>query len=285
MSNPEGDLSQFINREGKNPDDVVSVVMAGVHGNETAGIKAFDILLPELNIEHGTVIFAYGNPRAMAEGTRFSSGGANLNGLFRPDEELTEKQRRSYEYERAQQLKPVLLRAGALNDIHGTQNPNSVKFVIAEPGKPLEIARRLPFDIISSGYDEWQPGGTDHFMNANGRIGICSETGPNNDPRSVDVAIRSITDFLVARGHVTGQLQERENQRHIAVKEMHIAKDEFRYVRQFPEFAPVRKGDLIGMEAGQEIKASGDGYLIFTSQMVVPVGDEAFLFGQDAPLT
>ena len=64
---------------------------------------------------------------------------------------------------------------------------------------------------------------------------------------------------------------------------MHIAKDEFRYVRQFPEFASVKKGDLIGMEAGQEIKASGDGYLIFTSQMVVPVGDEAFLFGQDAP--
>lgn len=54
-------------------------------------------------------------------------------------------------------------------------------------------------------------------------------------------------------------------------------------IRQGKRFISFPAAKRKSKTPGQEIKASGDGYLIFTSQMVVPVGDEAFLFGQDAP--
>ena len=284
MSSPESVYTRGVIREGKKPDELVSVIMAGVHGNEPAGRKAFDLVVPDLTIKNGKVIFIYGNPRAMAEGTRFSQGGANLNGMFKDDADLSVRERSSYEYDRAQELKPTLLSSTALLDVHGTANPDSVPFVIAEPGKPLAIARHLPYDIISSGYDEQQPGGTDHFMNKHGRVGICCETGPNGHEHSVPKAVESIRTFLQIRGHIEGETEPRDNQKHIRVKGMHRAKDTFTFREPFPEFAPVEKDEVIGTDGSNTITASDKGYLIFTSQLIVPPGDEAFLFGKDAPL-
>ena len=47
-----------------------SVIIAGIHGNEMCGIKAFEKILPSLSIDCGKVIFLIGNPVALSENKR-----------------------------------------------------------------------------------------------------------------------------------------------------------------------------------------------------------------------
>ena len=75
-----------------------SIILAGVHGDEKCGVEAFKKLLPNLQIEKGRVWFGYGNPRAIEENKRFTE--ANLNRMFKGDEELSKKDKNSYEYKK-----------------------------------------------------------------------------------------------------------------------------------------------------------------------------------------
>ena len=47
-----------------------SIILAGVHGNETPGIQAFKNLLPKLVIDNGDVTFIYANPNAIEKNVR-----------------------------------------------------------------------------------------------------------------------------------------------------------------------------------------------------------------------
>ncbi len=58
-------------------DGPTSIILAGVHGNEVCGVEALEEILPNLEIEKGTVLFGYGNPRAIELSQRFVD--VNLN--------------------------------------------------------------------------------------------------------------------------------------------------------------------------------------------------------------
>ena len=97
-----------------------SVILAGVHGDETCGLEAFKKLLPELEIEAGRVFFIYANPLAIKAGKRFIE--ANLNRMLKNENLITTKEKNSYEYNRAKFLKIYLNQAEALLDIHSSSN-------------------------------------------------------------------------------------------------------------------------------------------------------------------
>src|SRR3989344_3574099 len=84
----------------------VSVILAGVHGNEKCGVLALRELLPKLSIEKGTVLIGFGNPRAIARNVRFTE--SNLNRMFKKDSLLSSEDKKSYEYRRAQFIKKYL---------------------------------------------------------------------------------------------------------------------------------------------------------------------------------
>jgi len=159
-----------------------SIILAGVHGNERCGVEALQNLLPTLKINRGTVWFAYGNPRAIQKNVRYTE--ANLNRMFKPDKELTKEEKNSYEYERAQFLKTYLDKADVLLDVHSSFTQGAKPFVLCE-NNALEVAKNLPFDLMVSGFDEVEPGGTDYYMNKAGKIGICAECGYLGNPISI----------------------------------------------------------------------------------------------------
>ena len=257
-----------------------SVIMAGVHGHERAGIEAFELILPTLKIERGRVLFVYGNPRAIGENKRFTE--ADLNRMFVSDDELSSKDKESYEYGRAQELKPILRQAEVLLDLHGTNNPNSEVFAIGE-SNGREIVEQLLVEIFVTGLDPIQPGGTDYFMNMEGNVGICMECGYNKDIESTGRAKEAILAFLGAREHI-----ERErvaNEKPLTVIRVfsmyRTISEDYKMAEPFPEFADLEPGRLIGVDGGIDVRAERQSVILFASTLEIKNrGQEAFVLAE-----
>lgn len=254
-------LEEFVCIHGKTPSDLTSIVLAGVHGDEACGIEAFKQVLPNLKIEFGKVYFGYGNPKAIQEGKRFIE--ANLNRLFKPDALVSHEERQTYEYQRAQYIKRYLDQAGALLDIHASHSPVTQPFLIGEP-KTAAISRYLPIDLIVSGFDDLQPGGTDSYMNRAGKMGLCVECGYLGNPQSTNVAMECLYAFLKARGHIQNDLKKRDDQKHIKIREIYKTQSDcFRLTKTFNDFEDVEAGQIIGKDGNEPIKASKAGVILF----------------------
>jgi succinylglutamate desuccinylase len=277
-NNKEKPMDEVIQLNGKIPGST-SVVLACVHGNETCGVELFKNVLPSLQIQAGSVVFAYGNPRAIEADARFVE--ANLNRMFKAAGMLTNKEKDSYEYKRAQFLKPLLQNADALLDIHASTNPNSQPFVICEPNA-YEITKFFPVSFIVSGFDAVEPGGTDYYMNSIGKVGICVECGYMKDPESSARATESLFAFLKARGHIENDLQPKL-QTHIGVYSLYLTQtDNFILSKAFDDFEKVTTGQIIGTDGGADVKADRESVILF-AQNLDKKGEEAFLLGVERP--
>lgn len=266
------DIIQIIGTQ----DGPTSIILAGVHGDETCGVEAFEKMLPALKIEKGTVLFGYGNPAAIAANKRFTE--ANLNRMFRGDDVIAESDKESYEYGRAQFLKRHLDRADALLDIHASSIPKSRAFVICE-ANAQEVARYLPVDLVVSGFDQVEPGATDSYMNILGKIGICIECGHIGDPQATELAEESIYAFLKARGHMANDMRTRK-QSYVRMYDLYTTKtDAFILSKPFENFEAVEAGQVIGMDGEEEITAAKPSVILFAHDCK-KIGSEAFLLGE-----
>ena len=254
-----------------------SIIIGGIHGHERCGIEALKNVSQNLKIEKGEVVFIFGNPRAIELNKRFVE--ANLNRMFKSDEFISEKDRGSYEYARAQFLKQYLNSADVLLDIHASSNSKSQPFIICE-SNAKGIIEYLPVNTTVSGFDNIEPGGTDYYMNSIGKIGICVECGYLGDPASYNIAEESIINFLKARGHVKNDLAP-SKQSCIRVYYLHITKtDKFRLKRQFRDLEDIAEGEVIGIDGNQEIFADRKSVILFAKDRDM-IGEEAFLIGEE----
>jgi len=254
-----------------------SIVLVGVHGDEKCGAEALENILPTLEIERGTVLFGYGNPRAIEANNRFTE--VNLNRLFKKDDLLSKSDKDSYEYGRAQFLKNYLKKADALLDIHASSIPNSKSFVICE-ANASEIVRYFPIDLVVSGFDKVEPGGTDYYMNSIGKVGICLECGYMKNPQSVKIAEESIFAFLKARGHMKNNLVP-QKQAYVQMFKKYFAKtDKFTLSKPFENFEVLRENQVIGIDGQEEVKTSKRSLILFAHNGT-KVGDEVFLLGEE----
>ncbi len=254
-----------------------SVILAGVHGNERCGVTAFAELLSSLQVVCGQVFFIYGNPRAIELNQRFVN--ANLNRLFRPDSELTAQELSSYEYGRAQFLKQYLDQADVLLDIHGSYSVASKPFAICETNSQAVVSQ-LPISLVVSGFDDIEPGGTDAYMNNLGKIGICVECGPLTKPQSVLVAKEVILAFLNTRGHLLGSTSQKQ-QKWLKIYRLYKTKtDQFHLIKDWPDFAEIKAGQIIGHDGGEAIRAEIDSFILFATARQ-KIGEEAFILGKN----
>jgi succinylglutamate desuccinylase len=254
-----------------------SIILAGTHGDEVCGIKALEKILPSLKIERGRVFFGYGNPRAIERNVRFTE--ANLNRMFKDDLLLSEKEKRSYEYGRSRFLMEYLDRSEALLDLHASFVPKSDPFIICNDNA-WEIIKYFSPDIVVSGLDDIEPGGTDCYMNRNGKIGICVECGYLGDNDSAKQAEDAVFHFLVARGHIKADIKAGPRKSFIKVYILYITKtDSFVLSKKFDDFEEIAKGEMIGMDGKEEIRADRDSIILFARGRKAK-GDEAFVLGE-----
>jgi succinylglutamate desuccinylase len=256
-------------------DGPISIILAGVHGDEKCGVKALQKIMPSLEIECGTVYWGYGNLPAIEKEVRFTE--VNLNRMF-IELIVKEADKTSYEYKRAQHLKPYLEKADVLLDLHASSIPDGRAFAICE-SNAADIVKYLPVDLVVSGFDDVEPGATDGYMNSIGKIGICLECGYLSNEKSDDIAEKSLLAFLKARGHISGEIS-RQEQSHICMYTIgYSGTDNFRLTRPFDNFEKIEAGQLIGMDGQQEIRASKPSYILFAHN-ADKIGDEIFLLGE-----
>lgn len=269
-------LEEIIKISGKEKG-ATSIVLVGVHGDEKSGVEALEKILPTLKIERGIVLFSYGNPRALKENKRFTE--TNLNRMFNNDERLTANDKQSYEYNRAQFLKYYLNQSDALLDIHASSIPDSKAFVICE-ANAAEIVKFFPIDLIVSGFDKVEPGGTDYYMNSRGKIGICLECGCMKHPQSIKVAEESIFTFLKSRGHIKNDLTPQKQSYIHMFKKYYAKTDKFTLSKPFENFELVETEQLIGIDGQEEIKAPKKSLILFAHNGT-KIGDEVFILGEE----
>lgn len=265
-------ITQIVGKE-KGP---TSIILAGIHGDEKCGVEALRKIIPNLKIESGKILFGYGNPLAIKVNQRFKE--ANLNRMFKNDNLLSKNEKESYEYKRAQFLKKYLNQADALLDIHASFTSNSKPFIICE-ANAKEIIKYLPINLVVSGFDKIEPGGTDYYMNSIGKIGICIECGYLGNPESKQVAEESVFAFLKARGHTENDVNPRK-QSYVQMYDLYTTKtNSFSLSKQFNDFEEILEGQTIGMDGKREVRAKKKSVVLFAGNRS-QIGEEAFLLGE-----
>ena len=201
--------------------------------------------------------------------------------MFKDGRKIRIQDKKSYEYQRAQLLKKYLDQADALLDVHASNTPNSNPFIICT-AQAEKIIPYLPARIVVTGFDQVQPGGTDCYMNSQGKIGICIECGYLKSKKATDLAEKSILAFLQARGHLPKkQHSKKEKQKFIHMSSLYLTKtNSFTLSKPFADFEKIKKGQVIGTDGQKKITATTDGVILFARNRE-KIGDEAFLFGKN----
>lgn len=251
------------------------IIMAGVHGNEKGGVLALKEAKNKIDIQKGKVYWIIANPGAIKSKKRYLD--MNLNRAFKAKNNLNKFELTSYERGLAEQIMFYLDEGDALLDLHSVHTSPATPFLVCEP-KSYGIARKMPFHIVSSGWEKIHPGSTDEYMSKQDKIGICAECGQHDEIETKKRALYSIHAFLSCMGNIESDFcfQDSHHQQIVKPRFIYRCKVDFIPVRKYPDFTVVRKGEFLGTDGGQAVTAPFTGMIVFMVECDEPES-EAFV--------
>ncbi|PLX20689.1 hypothetical protein C0584_05620, partial [Candidatus Parcubacteria bacterium] len=220
----------------------------------------------------GSVYFVFANPRAIEKNIRFTE--KNLNRCF-----ISTNTGDAYEDNRARELMRLLDECDALLDLHSSISSDTKPFIITDNG--LELSAKMNFELIATGFDTVEPGGSDGYMLNNKKIGLCLECGYlGASSENSDLAYDSIVQFLQHYNSIEKINSEHEiSQKVVHVDEVQIVTDDsFQMTRSFADFETVPAGTVLARDDKNEYKTTKERVVIFGSAGK-PVGAEAYILG------
>ena len=270
-----------------NPETVIKgekpgprlAIFAAIHGNETVGVKAFEKILSEITIEAGEVHFIIANPLALQASKRQLA--INMNCIFKEDLNKGAEA----ELERAKELKQIMDQSDALLDIHSFNDPEGEPFLICRPDM-YALATSLPFQIVTTGWNNTHPGSTDWYMETIDKPALGVECGSLHKPNEyVPLAIQTIYGFL-KYFHCITTIPEKyrfsvpKNQNFFVIEEqVHKQSDAFFFTKNFKNFSLLEEGEKIAVDGDAHYLAK-EGQFILFPRADKPVGGEVFLLGR-----
>ena len=245
------------------------VMFCGIHGDEVSGIHAIEKVLFDLfggtrRLLRGSLTLARANEQAIAAECRYVKH--NMNRMFREDYG-PEIDHSSYEFQRTQELKPLLEGCDYFLDFHSAPIADE-PFLVAEQ-KAVEFYRHLGIPKIMTGWSKFSSGAiggdTENYANARGAMSATLESGSHFDKSSNDVAYRAAISLLSLLGMI-----EPDDGPPAAVKaevvEMYSVV--VKGIRRLPlcgrgkQFQAVQKGQAFAYQNGQPMTVSEDSYLL-----------------------
>jgi succinylglutamate desuccinylase len=143
----------------------------------------------------GSLTLARGNESALAVERRYIKH--NLNRMFR-DEYGPEIDKTSYEYVRAQELKPLLQNCDYFLDMHSAPTAQE-PFLVVEAG-PADFYAKLGISRLMTGWSKFSRGTTggdaENYANSHGAKAATLESGCHFDKSSIDVSNKAALSFL-----------------------------------------------------------------------------------------
>lgn len=256
-------------KDGKN-----IVILAGVHGNETCGVKLFDSFIQNIKIDSGKVTFIYANLEAIRQGKRFIEANLNRCFLFEQPDEI----KKTLEGKTALEIMPYLEKADSMLDIHASYTKNSVPFVICGK-RQAENAGIFDAEIVVCNIDPFHPGSTDYFMNDLKKPGFCFECGYLGDEKTKEIAEKAVISFLRYNKNIPGEAETRF-QRKVTICGIYRNKFGcFKKARDFSDFETLEGKTLIGYDGEKEVFGMKGDILLFVRDCY-NLGDECFLIGK-----
>jgi succinylglutamate desuccinylase len=305
-----GEPARVIGRvRGAQPGPLLLVV-AGIHGNEPAGVRAAERVQPRLaelaGRMQGDFLALRGNVRALAQGRRYLHEDLNRRWT---DAQLHRLRARSLaadavpeEHEQAELLTELdVALEGARGpvtflDLHTTSADGIPFSMIARAARPDDLALRLPLTVIV-GLLEQVHGVLLESMRRRGCTCLGVEAGQNESPDSVDRHEAVLWAAATVAGLLEPQLVE-DLPRHQALLEQARAgrprlievharyaiapQDAFRMEPGFSNIERVRRGQLLAHDRTGEVRAPLDGVLLLP--LYQAQGEEGFFLGREVAL-
>lgn len=257
--------------EGKAPGKTC-VLFMGTHGNEPVGLYAYEQLVEFFArnpLERGTLHFVVSNPQALLAYAQATTPEQERRARFvdlnmnRLPKDITQD---AYELRRLRTLLPLLQRADVAIDLHSTSLPSDPMLVPI--GQATEtMTPQIPVATILSGVS--QVIGEQFLLHhAGGFPGNAAsfllECGEHEDPRSVQCAVSSVQNILHAAGlHTFPRTRIPAQHRYHVSTSIFFPHASYRLVRDFGNFEPIAKGDLLATGDGDPIYAPMDGHTLF----------------------
>ncbi|HYM80519.1 MAG TPA: succinylglutamate desuccinylase/aspartoacylase family protein [Candidatus Limnocylindria bacterium] len=283
------------------------VVMAGMHGNEPAGVVAAQRVLDRLaagNLpRRGDVLALRGNRPALAANRRFIDRDLNrgwiaeqltrLRSEPRPDREAVED---GEQREIAEVLESAFAASrgpAALVDLHTTSAEGIPFSLVGRRETDLTLARRLPLTVVTGLQGRIRGVLSDHAAEL-GYAALAVEGGQNESAESVRHLEGMFWLLLEALGilaaaevpdrngwHECLALARRGLPPHVHVLHRHALApgDGFRMEPGFTNIQGVHAGQLLARDASGEIRAAEDGVLLMP--LYQQQGDDGFFFGRE----
>lgn len=257
-----------------NPGPTIAL-MAGVHGDEKPGVLALQEYTPHLSLLCGTLYIIYANLPAMKQNVRMVE--KNINRCFLKDNDGT-----TAEDIRVRELMPILDKCDALLDIHAYHDLTGDPFVICED-TAMDIATKLDPELISTGWADTEPGGSDTYLYLQGKIGITLECGPLTQiDAGKQVALKVIQQFLKHFGMINTPTEFSTQAKRIIRTESAVIRvsEDFYLDPNLTSFSKLVPGKVFASQDGTEYVGKQDQYIIFPRPQT-KIGTEAFTLGRE----
>ena len=279
-------------------DGPMLICLGGMHGNETAGVRALDLLLKMLEVEpitnpdfkfRGSIIGFRGNLQALAAGKRFID--KDLNRSLQPDhvEFVLKQDENSLKHEDLEiyrlvntikaEIKKIAPKSVVVLDLHTTTAFGGIFTITSNEAESIRIGIDMHVPVII-GFEAVLEGTTMGYFKPENFSGlpiatVVFESGQHNEPLSVNRAIAATINCMQTIGCVNRE--DVENRHDYLLTEYskdlpkvarllsryHVLDGEtFKMLPDFKNFSPVKKGELLAHENGTAIIAEQDGLIV-----------------------
>ena len=282
--------------------------VAGIHGNEPAGVHAVRRVLDKLDDRRdemaGRIVALAGNISALAAGRRFVDRDLNrawttarlaelrTNGDGRASVEDREQIELLAEIETVLSESPESVYA---LDLHTTSGPGGIFSAFTDSLPQREFAQSFPVPMIF-GLEELVDGTLLNLLSEHGIVALTIETGQHDEPESIDRAEAAIWIALVSAGLLPERLvpEATEARKLLARDSQHVPRAlEMRYKRDvepgdgfvmhpgYRNFQIVREGDIVARDTEGEVVLRESGRVLMP--LYQEQGEDGFFLVREFP--
>jgi len=260
------------------------LIISGIHGNEHCGVEAVLSLLERfssgaLTLKKGTLKLVIANEEALKLNQRYIEH--NLNRLFLDD--LSEPTQSSYEWRRAQEIKPLLVEADYFIDLHSTSGPSEAFLFCEEP--LLDYCRDLGVENIVVGWGtlgcDSIAGDTENYGFKHSSIGFTVECGQHIAPKSFTNALQISLNFLSSHKVIERPIAPVERTYYF-LKYLYLKNEhDFEFRKNFSNLESLASGEIIGFSNKIEVLAPYDCAIVLpTAVNLTGIGESLFMIAE-----
>ena len=280
------------------------VFFAGIHGNESAGVKALNNVLPQLKSQnvHGEIFGVYGNIMALKENKRYIDKDLNRIWTTNNIKKLKTTKRLTHEIKEQKAIYNFLemLFKNSNNpiyfiDFHTTSSKTLPFITINDALINRKFSKYFPTPIVL-GIEEYLDGPLLSYLNKIGYVSLGFEAGQHTDRASIDNC-ESFIYIALHNAEISKENFKKKIQIHFnrlkkasednsdvyeVVFKHHIKDNEiFKMLPGFKSFQSIKKGDLLATSNNQPI------YSPYSSELFMPLyqskGDDGFFIIKKIP--